>query len=49
MGENRMVEYDVSVEHLSQLGVYDEQGKKMLLSELWAAQPAVMVFVRHFG
>lgn len=44
-----MVEYDVSVEQLAQLGIYDEQGKKMSLSELWATQPAVMVFVRHFG
>ncbi|MGI9537893.1 MAG: hypothetical protein ACR2PB_12540 [Desulfocapsaceae bacterium] len=41
--------YDVSVEQLSQLNVYDEQGEKKGLSELWAAQPAAMVFVRHFG
>ena len=44
-----MVEYDVSIEQLSQLDVYDEQGTKTTLAELWAVHPAVLVFVRHFG
>ncbi len=44
-----MVEYDVSIEQLSQLDVYDEQGTKTPLAELWTIQPAVLVFVRHFG
>ena len=40
---------DISVERLSQLGVYDEQGVQVTLAELYAEQPAALVFVRHFG
>ena len=40
---------DISVERLSQLGVYDEEGVKLPLADLWAEQTAALVFVRHFG
>jgi len=41
--------YDVSIEQLGQLSVYDEQGQKSALLNLWTTQTAVLVFVRHFG
>ncbi len=44
-----METYDVSVEQLGQLNVYDQQGQKSALRDLWASQSAVLVFVRHFG
>ena len=41
--------FEVSVEQLAPLRVYDQEGVKIPLSDLWAAQPAALVFVRHFG
>lgn len=40
---------NVSTEHLSSLEVLNEYGKPVMLSQLWQTQPAVLVFVRHFG
>ncbi len=40
---------DVSIEQLASLEVFDEQGEALMLSQLWQTQPAVLVFVRHFG
>jgi len=34
---------------VSALPVYNERGASLVLSDLWAEQPAVVVFVRHFG
>ena len=44
-----MEAYNVSVEQLGQLGVYDQKGQKTTLSDLWTSQTTVLVFVRHFG
>jgi hypothetical protein len=44
-----MERFDVLIEQLAPLSVYNEQGGKIQLAELWAAQPAALVFVRHFG
>jgi hypothetical protein len=41
--------FDVSIEQLAPLSVYDQEGLKTPLSDLWAAQPAALFFVRHFG
>ena len=41
--------YDVPIEQLAPLSVYDQHGGKTPLSELWAVQPAALVFIRHFG
>ncbi len=41
--------FDVSVEQLAPLNVYDQQGGKTPLSDLWTVQPAALVFIRHFG
>lgn len=38
-----------SVDNLSQVVVFDEHAEKTVLADLWGQQPAVMVFVRHFG
>ena len=34
---------------LSQISVLDSSGVAVKLSSLWRSQPAVIVFVRHFG
>jgi len=34
---------------LAKLTVLDEQGKPVELGTFWAARPAVLVFLRHFG
>ena len=44
-----MVRFDVSIEQLAPLSVYDQLGGKTTLSDLWAVQPAALVFIRHFG
>ncbi len=44
-----MEAHEVSVEQLGQLDVYNQQGQKSALRDLWASQSAVLVFVRHFG
>ena len=49
MEKENMETYNVSVEQLGQLGVYDQKGQKTTLSDLWASQTTVLVFVRHFG
>jgi hypothetical protein len=40
---------NVSTEHLASLEVLNEYGEPVMLSKLWQTQPAVLVFVRHFG
>jgi hypothetical protein len=40
---------NTSIEQLSSLEVFDEKGESVTLSTLWQTQPAVIVFVRHFG
>lgn len=40
---------NISVEKLGTIDVFDEQGETIHLAQLWADQPAVLVFVRHFG
>jgi hypothetical protein len=49
MKRENMEAYNVSVEQLGQLGVYDQKGQKIILSDLWTSQSTVLVFVRHFG
>ena len=49
MKRENMENYNVSVEKLGQLRVFDEQGQKSALCDLWATQPAALVLVRHFG
>ena len=49
MKRENMAGYNVSVEQLGRLGVYNEQGQKAALRDLWATQTAVLVLVRHFG
>jgi hypothetical protein len=44
-----MKSVDISIEHLAPLIVYDEQGGKTPLADLWAARPTALVFIRHFG
>ncbi len=44
-----MERLDVSIEQLAPLTVFDEQGGKTPLADFWAAQPAALVFIRHFG
>lgn len=39
----------VSVKHLGELLVHDEQNEPVKLSSLWQEKTAVLVFVRHFG
>lgn len=34
---------------LATMTVLDEDGASVLLGSLWRDQPAVLVFVRHFG
>ncbi|HLL23663.1 MAG TPA: hypothetical protein VK427_16105 [Kofleriaceae bacterium] len=34
---------------LASLTVLDEAGQTVVLGTLWRTQPAVLVFVRHFG
>lgn len=41
--------FNVSIEQLAPLNVYDQQGAETPLSDLWADQPAALVFIRHFG
>lgn len=47
--QKNMEGFEVSVEQLAPLSVYDQEGVKIPLSDLWAAQTAALVFVRHFG
>ncbi len=44
-----MVQYEISVEQLGSLTVYDECEEAIQLSTLWQKGTAVLVFVRHFG
>lgn len=44
-----MVQYEISVEKLGSLRVYDEYEEAIQLSTLWQKGTAVLVFVRHFG
>ena len=34
---------------LQGVSVLDTDGQRVLLEDLWSDQPAVLVFVRHFG
>ncbi len=44
-----MVQYQISVERLGALTAYDDSEETVRLSTLWEKEPAVLVFVRHFG
>ena len=44
-----MVQYQISVEKLGSLNVYNDSEEAVKLSSLWQKQTAVLVFVRHFG
>lgn len=47
--EIEMVQYQVSVQELGSLNVYDDQDEAVKLSSLWQDGTGVLVFVRHFG
>jgi hypothetical protein len=34
---------------LAEISLPDSDGREMLLGSLWAKQPAVLVFLRHYG
>jgi hypothetical protein len=40
---------EVNVQELGKLEVLDPQSDPTELASLWREQPAVLVFVRHFG
>jgi hypothetical protein len=40
---------DINIDAFGALVVYDESGQPVLLSSLWTKNPALLVFVRHFG
>ena len=40
---------EIDVERLGRLEVFDEAGYLVKLSTLWEKNPALLVFVRHFG
>jgi len=40
---------DSITEELGSLSLFDEYGKNVTMSTMWEQQPAVLVFVRHFG
>jgi hypothetical protein len=42
-------EGEISVEALGDSPVLDLEGKERRLGEAWAARPALVVFIRHFG
>ena len=37
------------VEALTSVAVFDRSGDTVSLADCWSEQPAVLVFVRHFG
>lgn len=40
---------DSRIEELGRMTAHSEDGQATHLSDLWAKQPAALVFVRHFG
>lgn len=40
---------DINFDEFGAIEVYDESGKSVVLSSLWQKNPALLVFVRHFG
>lgn len=39
----------INIATFGALTVYDESGQSLMLSSLWQQNPALLVFVRHFG
>ncbi|MEM9491695.1 MAG: hypothetical protein AAGC55_21290 [Myxococcota bacterium] len=37
------------INSLGSISVLDEHGGQVALTSLWREQPAILVFVRHFG
>ena len=46
---NNMKNIDINIEKFGAIEVYDESGQSFILSSLWQKNPALLVFVRHFG
>jgi hypothetical protein len=44
----RIVQNSLSI-RLAEISLPDSDGREMLLGSLWAKQPAVLVFLRHYG
>lgn len=44
-----MTNTDFNIDEFGALEVYDESGQSVILSSLWKKNPALLVFVRHFG
>lgn len=44
-----MDQSQISVEEFGILNVYNDSEEAVKLSTLWQKEPAVLVFVRHFG
>ena len=40
---------DIDVGQFGAIEVYNDEGHSVSLSQLWEKNPAVLVFVRHFG
>ena len=49
MGGNQPTGVENPMMDLSQISVLDSTGVAVKLDSLWRSQPAVVVFVRHFG
>ena len=46
---NNMKNIDIKIDEFGAIEVYDESGQSVILSSLWQENPALLVFVRHFG
>ncbi len=44
-----MANKDINIDEFGALNVYDESGQSVILSSLWEKNPAMLVFVCHFG
>lgn len=40
---------DINIDAFGALEVQDQSGTSIVLSSLWKKNPALLVFVRHFG
>ena len=40
---------DINMNTFGAITGYDESGQSIILSSLWQKNPAVLVFIRHFG
>jgi hypothetical protein len=47
--EAMMNQNDLDMKRFGVLTVLDENGESHPLSEMWSEQPAVLIFIRHFG